>query len=108
MLSRRSYNFCYVKNRFFKRTSNMRSKTIMITAFASMVIAACAKKEEPVVAPPPPPLPQGAVVGSLAADRDGDGVIDGYYSVDGIYHPNPLPPAPIAPLPAPTRKGERG
>jgi hypothetical protein len=86
----------------------MRTQAIMIAALASMTVAACAKKAEPIVAAPPPPLPQGAVVGSLAADRDGDGMIDGYYSVDGIYHPNPLPPAPLAPLPAPTRKGERG
>jgi hypothetical protein len=52
--------------------------------------------------PPPPP---GAVPGSTAADRDGDGIIDGYYTSDGIYHPN----APAyTPPPMPTRKGERG
>lgn len=53
----------------------------------------------------PPPMP-GAVAGSVAADRDGDGVIDGYYTSDGIYHPNQsqsLPPPRLA-----SRRGERG
>jgi hypothetical protein len=86
----------------------MRTQTIMIAALATMALAACAKKEEPIVAAPPPPPPQGAVIGSMAADRDGDGMVDGYYTSDGIYHPNALPPAPLAPLPMPTRKGERG
>jgi hypothetical protein len=84
----------------------MRIQTITTVALACMAFAACAKKEAPIVAAPPPP--QGAVVGSMAADRDGDGMVDGYYTSDGIYHPNALPPAPPAPLPMPTRKGERG
>jgi hypothetical protein len=54
----------------------------------------------------PPQMP-GAVAGSVAADRDGDGLVDGYYTSDGIYHPN----APQS-LPAPqhfaSRRGERG
>jgi hypothetical protein len=82
-------------------------QAITLATLACMALAACAKKEEPIAAAPPP-LPQGAVVGSLAADRDGDGMVDGYYTSDGIYHPNALPPAPPAPLPMPTRKGERG
>jgi hypothetical protein len=84
----------------------MRTQTITIAAITCMALAACAKKEAPIAAAPPPP--QGAVIGSLAADRDGDGMVDGYYTSDGIYHPNALPPAPPAPLPMPTRKGERG
>jgi hypothetical protein len=43
----------------------------------------------------------------MAADRDGDGIIDGYYSADGIYHPNYVPPPPPPPPPA-TSMGERG
>ena len=54
----------------------------------------------------PPPM-TGAVAGTTAADRDGDGIIDGYYSSDGFYHPY------VAPTPAPaprylSRRGERG
>jgi hypothetical protein len=33
-------------------------------------------------------------------------MVDGYYTSDGIYHPNMVPPPP--PAPVPTRKGERG
>lgn len=54
----------------------------------------------------PPPM-TGAVAGSTAADRDGDGIVDGYYTADGMYHPIMAP----APLPAPQlayRRGERG
>ena len=48
---------------------------------------------------------EGAKV--VVADRDGDGIVDGYYTSDGIYHPY-APPAPPPPPPAPTRRGERG
>jgi hypothetical protein len=54
----------------------------------------------------PPPM-TGAVAGSTAADRDGDGIVDGYYTADGMYHPIMAP----APMPAPQlayRRGERG
>ena len=37
----------------------------------------------------------------MAADRDGDGVVDGYYTSDGVYHPTCVPP------PSGSR-GERG
>ncbi|MEO8724306.1 MAG: hypothetical protein ABI395_12470 [Sphingobium sp.] len=61
----------------------------------------------PRVAPPPPP--PGAVMGSTAADRDGDGIVDGYYTSDGMYHPNYVPPPPPPPPPpAATPHGERG
>lgn len=65
----------------------------------------------PVVQPLPynsgPPPMSGAVAGTTAADRDGDGIVDGYYSSDGFYHPY------VAPTPAPaprylSRHGERG
>lgn len=63
------------------------------------------------VAPAPgyasPPSMLGAVAGTTAADRDGDGIVDGYYSSDGLYHPNVAP----TPMQAPnlvSRRGERG
>jgi hypothetical protein len=87
----------------------MRIKILMLGTLSALALAACAKKEEVAAAPPPPPPPPGAVAGSMAADRDGDGIIDGYYSADGIYHAN-QPPMP-APAPAPvyaSRQGERG
>jgi hypothetical protein len=82
----------------------MRIRSIMLAGLGALTLAACNKQEHVASAPPPPP---GAVPGSTAADRDGDGIIDGYYTADGIYHPNALPPMPSAP-PAPTRLGERG
>lgn len=85
----------------------MRIRTILLAGFGALALAACAKKEEVAAAPPPPPPPPGAVAGSTAADRDGDGIIDGYYTADGIYHPNAVA-APPPPPPPPTRRGERG
>ncbi|PQM26438.1 hypothetical protein CVO77_15500 [Sphingopyxis lindanitolerans] len=82
----------------------MRIQPLILTgvAAAALAVSACSKQDEVAAAPPPP----GAVPGSVAADRDGDGIIDGYYTADGIYHPNApmMPPPP----PAPTRAGERG
>ena len=85
----------------------MRLKPMMLAGLAVLALSACAKEEHVAPPPPPPPPPPGAVAGSIAADRDGDGVVDGYYSADGIYHPNALPPPPPPP-PPPTRAGERG
>jgi hypothetical protein len=83
----------------------MRSRIIILAGIATISLAGCSKNEEVAAAPPPPP--PGSVPGSTAADRDGDGIVDGYYSADGIYHPNYVPPPPPPP-PAPTRAGERG
>lgn len=82
----------------------MRFQSIMLTGLAALALTACSKKEEIAATPPPPP---GAVTGSTAADRDGDGIVDGYYTSDGMYHANAVP-APPPPPPAPTRSGERG
>lgn len=82
----------------------MRFRSIMLAGLGVIALSACTKEEHVAAAPPPPP---GAVPGSVAADRDGDGIIDGYYSSDGIYHPNAAPALPPPP-PAPTRHGERG
>ena len=83
----------------------MRVKTIVLAGVGALSLAACAHKEEEVAAMPPPP--PGAVAGSVAADRDGDGIVDGYYTADGMYHANAVP-MPPPPPPAPTGAGERG
>jgi len=84
----------------------MRIGYIAIAMSGALALGACASREAKVAESAPPPPPPGAVAGSVAADRDGDGIIDGYYSADGIYHPNAAP-APLAP-PPPVRTGERG
>lgn len=85
----------------------MRTRYILLAGFGALALSACAKPAEEVAMAPPPPPPPGAVPGSTAADRNGDGIVDGYYTADGIYHPNaPLAPPPAPP--APTRLGERG
>ena len=84
----------------------MRRTNIVLAAVGAIILAGCAT-EEPPAPPPPPPLPPGAVAGSVAADRDGDGIIDGYYTADGVYHPNYVPPPPPPP-PPPSSTGERG
>src|SRR3546814_7962276 len=83
----------------------MRIQPLMLGALGALALSACSQQEEIAAAPPPPP-PPGAVPGSIAADRDGDGIIDGYYTADGVYHPNYMPPPPPPP-PAPTQVGER-
>jgi hypothetical protein len=87
-----------------KKEWSMRFQPLLLGAAAALALSACSQQQEIAAAPPPPP---GAVPGSVAADRDGDGIIDGYYTADGIYHPNYAPPPPPPP-PAPTRLGERG
>jgi hypothetical protein len=83
----------------------MRKTTLILVALGGLTISACAQKSKVAEAPP---LPAGAVPGSVAADRDGDGVIDGYYTADGIYHPNYVPP-PVQPATyTVSRRGERG
>ena len=84
----------------------MRTRHIMIAGLGGLMLSACAHREEVASAPLPPPPPPGAMPGSMAADRDGDGIVDGYYSADGMYHANYVPPPP--PPPPPTRRGERG
>lgn len=82
----------------------MKTRYLILATAGGIALAGCAAKETP---PPPPPPPPGAVAGSVAADRDGDGVIDGYYTSDGVYHPNYVPPPPPPP-PPPSTTGERG
>jgi hypothetical protein len=82
----------------------MQIKFITLAVMGGLALSACAKKQVAIATPPPPP---GSVAGSTAADRDGDGVVDGYYTSDGIYHPNYVPPPPVY-APVAMRKGERG
>jgi hypothetical protein len=85
--------------------TDMRKLYFAVPLIAGIALTGCSKKQVAVAAPPP----QGAVAGSVAADRDGDGVIDGYYSADGIYHPNYVPPAQVQPaVYRASRRGERG
>jgi hypothetical protein len=83
----------------------MRTIIVIPTLVVGLALSACSKKE---VASAPPPLPTGAVQGSMAADRDGDGVIDGYYTADGIYHPNYVAPAAQPAYYRASKRGERG
>lgn len=85
----------------------MRVKTIILVGVGAVSLAACAHKEEEMAAMPPPP-PPGAVAGSIAADRDGDGIVDGYYTADGVYHANAMPMPAAPPPPPPSSMGERG
>ena len=84
---------------------NIRALTIVLGG--SLALAACAKTEVEPIAPAPPVGP-GALVGTVAADRDGDGIVDGYYSADGMYHAFVAPPCPPPPPPMPSPRGERG
>lgn len=82
----------------------MISRKILLASTLGLALAACTQQEEEIAAAPPPP---GAVAGTTAADRDGDGIVDGYYGADGMYNPY----APPAPPPVPvqvSRRGERG
>lgn len=72
------------------------------------LLAGCETTEEPLPPPPPPPLGPGAIVGTVAADQNGDGIVDGWYTADGVYHPFVGPPCPPPPPPPPPPSGERG
>ncbi|WP_260582080.1 hypothetical protein [Sphingopyxis sp. PET50] len=82
----------------------MRFTPLIVTGATALLLSACSNSEEVAYAPPPPP---GAVAGSVAADRDGDGIIDGYYTSDGVYHPNQLGLCPAA-TPAADPRGRKG
>lgn len=84
----------------------MNIKTIAMIGAGTLVLVGCASKDNEIASTPPPP--PGAIAGTVAADQNGDGIVDGYYTSDGIYHAYaaPLPPPP--PPPPPSSTGERG
>jgi len=84
----------------------MKTKHIMVLVAGTLMLGACAKDEHPVA--PAPPIGPGAIAGTVAADRNGDGIVDGYYTAEGLYHAFEAPPCPPPPPPPPTRRGERG
>lgn len=86
----------------------MRVLSLGLLLASSVALTACANTHEVPVAPAPPVGP-GAILGTVAADRNGDGIADGYYTRDGTYVPFQAPPCPPPPPPPPPRSsGERG
>jgi len=86
----------------------MKVQYLAVLLAGTAALGACTKTEDAPVAPPPP-IGVGAIAGTVAADRDGDGVADGYYTADGAYHAFQAPPCPTPPEPAPASpSGERG
>lgn len=86
----------------------MRVLGITLLLASSVGLSACANTEDVAVAPAPPVGP-GAIIGTVAADRNGDGIVDGYYTRDGVYVAYQAPPCPLPPPPPPPApSGERG
>lgn len=84
----------------------MRGSYLAVLVAGTAALAACARDD--VAVAPAAPVGVGAIAGTVAADRNGDGIVDGYYTSDGIYSAFQAPPCPEpAPLP-PRRSGERG
>lgn len=86
----------------------MRVLGLTLLLGSSIALTACATTDDVAVAPAPPVGP-GAILGTTAADRNGDGIVDGYYTRDGMYMAFQAPPCPMpqAPMP-PAPSGERG
>ena len=86
----------------------MKIRLLSLLGVTALSLSACASTRDEPVAPAPPVGP-GAIAGTIAADRNGDGIVDGYYSADGMYHEIMGPPCPPPPPPPPpSRRGERG
>lgn len=93
---------------------------LSLVAAAPLALGGC-NREPPVAIGPP--VGYGAMPETVAADRNGDGVADGFYDAEGLYHPfqsvecrpsSPVvmppenaPGQPFAP-PPPVPAGERG
>lgn len=86
----------------------MRHTLALLIAGTALLGACDTYRDEPLGPPPPPPLGPGAIYGTIAADRNGDGIVDGWYSAEGVYHEFIGPPCPPPPPPPPPRAGERG
>ncbi|HWW65257.1 MAG TPA: hypothetical protein VNZ43_10890 [Sphingomonadaceae bacterium] len=86
----------------------MRRVKLALMVVGPLALGACATTHDEPVAPAPP-VGVGAISGTVAADRNGDGIADGYYTSDGVYHAFQAPPCPPPPPPPPpSRSGERG
>jgi len=85
----------------------MKHRYLAMIVGGTLALGACAERHDMPVAEAAPIGP-GALAGTVAADRDGDGIVDGYYTREGIYHPFSAPPCPPPPPPPPPRRGERG
>ncbi|ANU06488.1 hypothetical protein [Paraurantiacibacter namhicola] len=87
----------------------MKLKIAAIAALAATGLSGCMSYDEAdEVVVSQPPMGPGAIAGTVAADRDGDGVVDGYYR-DGYYYAFEAPPCPVTePAYVPAPSGERG
>lgn len=85
----------------------MKISHMALAAAGAIALSACASTDNAPIASAPA-VGVGAILGTVAADRDGDGYVDGYYTNDGIYHAVQGPPCPMPPPPPPPRRGERG
>lgn len=86
----------------------MRRLSLACMVVTGLGLSACTNYNDP---EPAPPMGAGALVGTVAADRDGDGIADGYYDANGNYYAFQAPPCPEPePMPTyqPTPTGERG
>ncbi len=89
----------------------MRVSRFCLALVAPIGLAACTNMDEEVAVAPAPPAWPGVIVGSVAADRNGDGIVDGYYTSDGTFVAYQAPPCPQPQMmmqPAPAPSGERG
>lgn len=89
----------------------MRVSRFCLLLAAPIGLAACTNMDEDVAVAPAPPAWPGVIVGSVAADRNGDGIVDGYYTADGTFVAYQAPPCPQPQMmmqPAPAPSGERG
>jgi hypothetical protein len=75
----------------------MKVRTLALLTAGPLALGACSGKGHTPATPPPTTGP-GAIAGTVAADRNGDGVIDGYYTSDGAYHAFQAPPCPPPPV----------
>src|SRR3546814_11510627 len=72
-------------HRHLMKEGYMKSRYLALIITGTMLLGACATSGDEEVAPAAP-VGAGAIVGTVAADRDCDGKVDGYYTSDGIYH----------------------
>ena len=83
----------------------MSGKFLAVLLAGTVMLSGCETTDETIIEPAVV-LPPGAIAGTVAADRDGDGRIDGWYQ-NGTYYPFVAPPPPPCPMPPPP-PGERG